>query len=148
MSQFELSDQLIANVKAAEGLRLEAYKDTLGNWTYAYGHLLAPGHDWVGYKTTQDAAAALLGVDLNTAAVEAIRLPEWPCLDTPCRQDAMVELVFNMGPSKWRQFVRTRAAIADRDWLGAANGLLSSLWATQVKGRADRLAKQLQFGVY
>ena len=149
MSQYELSDQLVANVKDAEGVFCKAYRDSLGFWTVGAGHKLATGKDWTGYTILPDTANALLLVDLNTAAREAIGLPEWPCLDTQARQDSLVELVFNMGVDTWRKFPATRAAISDKAWQTVYNGLLRSLWATQVGStRSTRIATQFLYGGY
>lgn len=144
-----ISDELLANVKQAEGLRTVAYKDTRGNWTVGYGHKLAPGKDWAGYAINTDTASALLVTDLNSAMFQALRLMEWPFLDTDARKDAQVELVFNMGIGKWVTFTETRFAIRAHDWQEAHNQLLESLWATQVgKDRSTRLANMLLTGTY
>lgn len=144
-----LSQELLAAVKAAEGLRTVAYRDTLGNYTVGYGHKLDPRKSWTGYAINTDTANGLLITDLNEATLSAIRLMEWPFLDTQARKDAQVELVFNMGPGRWATFTDTRFAIRAHDWQGAHDGLLESLWATQVgKDRSDRLANMFLTGQY
>lgn len=144
-----VSDELLSAVKEAEGLRTVAYRDTLGNWTVGYGHKLIKGKDWSGYAINTDTASALLITDLNQATLEAIRLMEWPFLDTPARKDAQVELVYNMGAGRWVTFTETRFAIRAHDWQEAHDQLLNSLWATQVgRSRSTRLANQLLYGVY
>ncbi len=144
-----LSTDLQYDVKQSEGLRLKAYKDTTGNWTVGYGHKLAPGHDWSAYTITSDMANAMLITDLNAAVYEAAILPEWAALDCQARKDALTEIVFNMGTGRWRTFVETRAAMMKQDWQGVHEGLLHSLWATQVhEGRADRIANQFLTGEY
>jgi lysozyme len=144
-----LSIDLIYDVKQSEGLRLQAYKDTTGNWTVGYGHKLAAGHDWTGYTITSDYAFALLLADLNAAVYDAAVLPEWAVLDTQPRKDALTELIFNMGTGRWKTFVETRAAMMKKDWQSVHDGLLHSLWATQVHaGRADRIANQFLTGAY
>lgn len=144
-----ISAELLAAVKAAEGLRTVAYVDTTGNWTVGYGHKLQAGKDWRGYAVNADTASGLLIMDLNEATLSAIRLMEWPFLDTPARKDAQVELIFNMGAGRWVTFIDTRFAIRTHDWQGAHDGLLESLWAEQVgKERSNRLATQLLTGVY
>jgi GH24 family phage-related lysozyme (muramidase) len=139
--------RLTSDVQGSEGCKLQGYKDSLGFWTKGWGHLLAdqsgPGPDW-----TQAQADEQLDADLVCAGVYAAALPEWPQLDTPCRQNAVIELCFNMH-SKWRLFVKARASIQAQDWKGAHDNLLNSLWATQVHAtRADRLADYLLTGEY
>lgn len=143
------SKELINNTKQAEGVRLKAYRDTLGYWTVGYGHKLSENKDWSGYVINPDTANALLIIDLNQASYKAASLIEWAALDTQARQDALIELVFNMGEGGWRKFVRTRAAIQAKQWEMAHNGLLASLWASQVgPTRSRRIADQLLTGAY
>src|SRR5271166_2340361 len=133
-----LDPRLIDDVKGAEGFRLVAYKDSLGIWTCGYGHELFPQtSDWTGYKITQTLAETWLEADLESAAIFAQSLSEWSALNTPARQNAIIELCFNMR-KKWLLFVNTRAAIKAQNWFEAHDALLASLWATQVgKLRAD-----------
>lgn len=141
--------RLISQLKQAEGCRLTAYKDSLGFWTIGYGHLLAAGRDWAGYTITQEQADALLATDLSIAADLAQTLLEWPSLDTDARQNAVAELVFNMGLSKWKKFAHCRLAITQKDWQTAKDQLLNSLWATQVgQHRSARIADQLSTGEF
>ncbi len=141
------SEQLLNNIKQAEGCRLKAYRDPLGYWTVGVGHKLAENKNWDGYVITSDTANGLLIIDVNQASYTAAALPEWTCLDTPARQDALIELIFNMGEGGWRKFVRTREAIQAKQWQRAYDGLLASLWASQVgPGRSRRIASQLLTG--
>lgn len=143
------SPELIANVKGAEGLRLTAYRDTLGFWTIGYGHKLTENKDWSNYSISSDTANGLLIVDLNAAILLCTGLLEWPSLDTQARKDAVAELVFNLGEGGWRKFVRCRYALQQRSWQVAHDQLLASNWALQVKsGRAGRLANTLLTGEY
>lgn len=139
--------RLLADVKAAESCRLVAYRDTLGFWTIGYGHKLPTGRDWTGFTWTQAQADGQLDTDLDAALAQAQKLLEWPFLDTDARQNAVVELVFNMGVSHWRMFAKCRYDICQKDWQGAHDQLLASLWASQVHAiRANRLANYLLSG--
>ena len=153
--------RLLADVKAAEGCRLTAYLDSRGLSTIGYGHKLNQHMDWTGHTITQDQADAYLAADLDNAALQAKTLTEWLYLETACRENALTELVFNMGFGKWLEFRQARAAIRQQDWQGAHDGLLDSLWARQVQphglfdptgkelpGRATRLAGYLLTGQY
>lgn len=143
-----MDTHLLNDVKESEGCRLEAYKDSLGYWTIGYGHLLDDLKDWKGYTITQDEAEALLINDLDSALFRAMHLPEWHALDTLCRQNAVVELLFNMG-GKWLKFYKTRLDISHGDWKSAHDDLLNSLWAKQVgPTRSQRLANYLLIGQY
>lgn len=144
-----IDPQLIKDIKGSEGCSLKAYKDTLGYWTIGYGHLLIPiTNDWTSYVVTQAQAEIWLYEDINKAYDACLLLIEWPYLNTPCRQNAVVELVFNMG-SKWRGFAKTRFDLQQQDWKSAHDQLLDSLWAKEVgPTRSTRLAKYLLTGEY
>ena len=53
-----------------------------------------------------------------------------------------------MGSYKWQQFTHTRSAIEAQSWQAVHDGMLDSLWAKQVKGRAERLANYMLTGEY
>lgn len=146
-----MSPELDRDLRQAEGVRLTAYKDTLGNWTIGVGHLLPTFRDWTGYTITQDAVDAYLGGDIQETQAEAELLPEWPSLDTLCRQNAVLECIFNLGAEKWRKdFPHARAAISDQNWQAAHDALMASpLWIKQVgEERVQRLANYLKTGAY
>lgn len=141
--------RLVKDIKQSEGCELKAYQDTLHYWTIGYGHLLPNQEkDWTGYTITQEQADAYLMDDLAQAQARCFHLIEWPKLDTPCRQNAVIELEFNMG-GKWVKFYKTRLDIGNQDWQAAHDDLLKSLWAKQVgKTRSDRIADYLLTGKY
>lgn len=144
-----ISSNLISDIKSAEGLRLQAYKDSVGLWTIGYGHLLPfQNKDWSTYLIDLEEAELWLEQDIEFAQTRACELYEWSSLDTPCRQNALTELVFNMG-SKWDNFVKARQAIYNKIWKVAHDELLNSLWATQVGiARSSRIANYLLTGAY
>ena len=126
-----MDPRLLADVNAAEGRRLTAYKDGLG---------IAPAQ-----------SDAWLTQDLSSAQTECESLPEWRALNTPCRQNAVIECVFNLGKTHWvDEFPKSRAAIEAQDWDAARDQLLASpLWVKQVGlDRVLRLADYLWFGDY
>ncbi|SRR6266403_854951 len=143
-------DRLHSDVAQAEGCVLHAYKDSLGYWTGGYGHLLDQTKPWKETDTfTQDQCDLWLAGDLVLAASEAAELLEWNALDTPARQNALVELVFNMGEEHWKKFVRTRLLITQKKWAFAKAELLNSLWAKEVgPHRSNRIAGYIYTGEF
>lgn len=151
-----LREQLIRH----EGLRLKAYKCTAGKTTIGVGRNLddkgvtAEETATLGITResclqngiTTDQAYALLENDIRDARAEAAKLPVFDKLD-PVRQDALVNMAFNLGLPRLSQFKRMLAALEDADWQGAAQEALESKWANQVGPRAYELAKQLQNGI-
>ncbi len=150
--------RLAADVGKAESDKLTAYKDTRGNWTIGRGHLLpkpVSPEAWAGFTISQAVSDRYFDEDLTKALNYASKLPEWPSCDTACRQNALTELVFNMGAGTWQEFCQTRAAIQAKNWQAAHDGLLNSAWAKEVQpaglelpGRATRLADYMLTGEY
>lgn len=144
-----MDPRLVRDIKQAEGFSLKAYRDPLDYWTIGYGHFLDQSKDWTGHTITQEQAEAYLESDIGIAETSCTSLPEWRYLDTPCRSNAVVELVFNMGLSKWKYFAKTRLDIQNKNWQAAHDDLLKSMWAKQVgKVRSDRIADYLLIGQY
>lgn len=149
-------DRLLADIKQAEGCRDVAYKDTNGFWTAGYGHLLYPqSNDWTDAKFDQDTVNTWLSTDIDRSLSLAMGLVEWPSLNCDARQNAVVELIFNMGVGTWKQFALTRAALSHQQWQMAYNGLLNSKWAHEVQpdgfdkpGRATRIASYILTGEF
>lgn len=135
---------LIEDLKRDEGLRLTAYKDTVGVWTVGYGHAhVAPNTAW----SAAQAEAALRDDVRDVFADLDEHLPWWRSLDD-LRQDVLANMAFNLGIASLLGFHNTLAAIEAHQWEKAAAGLLASKWAKQVKGRAIRLAEQMRTGVH
>lgn len=132
--------QLEADTINAEGLRLKAYQDTEGVWTIGFGTNLQE------LEIDPLTAKAWLTQKLTRSAVEAERFP-WYLGLSPARQRAVVELIYNMGLSRYRGFVKHLAAMAAGDFHEAAAQLLASKWRMQVReARATRIANQIAVG--
>lgn len=134
--------ELIAQLKIDEGCRLTAYKDTVGVWTVGYGHAhVQPGTVW-----TQEQAEAQLKQDvLEHNAKLAARIPWITQLD-PVRRRVLQNMAFNLGVDGLLGFKNTLEYVRTGDYAKAADGMMASKWAKQVKGRADRLAQQMRTG--
>lgn len=141
--------RLRSDVIQAEGYKLVAYKDTKGLWTGGVGHLLPQNRDWSGVRFDVSQVLAWLDADMASAEALAAALPEWASLDTDSRQNAVVELVFNLGPDRWKGFHKTRDAIQKKEWPVAHDELLASKWAEQVgPTRSTRIANYLRSGTF
>lgn len=132
-------------LKLDEGLRLKAYKDTLGNWTIGYGHLLKekPDRDWTLVEAEEAFEEDFLKAELGAKDV----VPFFEALDG-ARKGALVNLAFNMGATALSGFHGTLAALDAGDWDTAALHLMNSKYARQVRSRASRLAFRLRTGEY
>jgi len=126
---------LLNRLKLHEGFRAKAYKDTNDHLTIGYGRNL----ESVGISQAE--AEMLLEHDLE-AAIEGAKslIKNFDSLSGP-RQEVVVEMTFNMGVATFSQFKRTIAYIEAGEYKSAADAMLESLWARQVKGRANELAQ-------
>lgn len=91
----ELSDKGLKLIEMSEGCRLKAYQDTGGVWTIGHGHT---GGVRSNQTITQDVAASLLKHDIEYA-VGVVNSHALPC--TQGQFDALVDFVFNVGPSQF-----------------------------------------------
>ncbi|WP_330114087.1 lysozyme [Pseudomonas sp. JS3066] len=110
------SDAGVALVQGYEGLRLTAYRDSVGVLTIGYGHTGADVKQ--GMTITRDEAERLLRDDLHDAesAVEkAVRVPM-----TQGQFDALVSFVFNLGAGRLQTSTLLRK-LNDRNYIGAAD---------------------------
>lgn len=80
-------------IENSEGCRLTAYQDSKGVWTIGYGHTLGV---YPGQAITQATAEHLLHLDVEYA-VNCVNDHALPC--TQGQFDALVDFVFNLGPS-------------------------------------------------
>lgn len=142
-------ERLKAHLRQAEGLRLTPYLDTAGVYTIGYGHALhgVPLNQVHAMRWTKEQAEAALDEDVAEAIRDAASFPWWLTLDE-VRQAAIVELCFNLGRTKFSQFIKTIAAIQNREYQKAGRMLLQSRWAQQVgPHRSGRLARMLETGL-
>lgn len=134
--------KLFDSAKTAEALRLTAYQDSRGVWTIGYGRNLQV------LRISKEQAEQWFNEDMQQAITAAQSFPEYTYLDTDARQNAFIEMVFNMGASKVRGFKKMLAAIRLRGWASVADEALDSDWAKQVGNRAQVLAKMLETGEF
>ena len=120
-------------VKQFEGLRLDAYTDSVGVWTIGYGHT---GPDVKpGMKIGQETADKLLDDDLDWAEAAVRKAVKVPLNEG--RYAALVSFVFNVGAANFQKSTLLRK-LNSGDYIGAANEF--SRWN---KGR-DRATGELR----
>lgn len=138
----------IEQLKRHEGLRLKAYLCPAGVWTIGYGHT---GGVKPGDTITNEQASDMLILDAAKAERDARTLvPNFDEL-TPRRQDALVNMAFNLGRGNaakgtglagFKTFLR---CVKAGQWMAAGTSLETTKWYGQVKGRArDIVAAILQ----
>ena len=125
-----------------EGMRHFPYTDAVGKWTIGVGRNLSDN----GIST--DEAIYLLQNDVNHAlGVLRSHYPWFSSLDAS-RQDALADMMFNLGGTRFAGFRDMIAALEQREFDTAAAAMLASQWAVQVGGRAQELAGMVATGRY
>jgi len=154
---------LVKELIKHEGLRLQVYKDTLGIDTIGIGRNLEdrgitkeelddldiPSMDHI-YKYGITEADAVYLAENDVQIVEEELLRAHPCVDRldSVRQLICIDMAFNMGVPRLCKFKKMWAAIEAEDYPTAAKEMLDSRWATQVKGRATKLANAMHNGEF
>ncbi len=133
-------ERLNKHIKIDEGLSLSGYIDTTGNFTIGYGHNLERG-------ITQEQADCILKYDIDDVE-RTLRVTYW-WFETlnDARQEAIVNMAFNLGTKGFASFQKMILSIIKHDWEQVEKEALDSLWASQVGSRAKRIAKILKTGV-
>ncbi len=133
-------DDLRSMLVLHEELRLKPYKCTAGKVTIGVGRNL----DDKGI--TQAEAFALLENDIDEVCRELDQVCPWWRQMTDRRQQVLADMCFNLGLGRLKGFVNTLAFMKAGEYDKAADGMLASLWASQVGTRAQRLARMMREG--
>ena len=64
------------------------------------------------------------------------------------RQDAMIDISFNLGQTKLRKFEKALTAMSKGEWGVAADEFMDSKWSQQVGNRAKEVTKIIRTGKY
>lgn len=139
---------LIAELRRDEGVEYKPYKDTKGIDTTGVGHNLqaSPLPAGWSYPLTDEQVNVLLTQDIqNVFADLDHNLPWWVDLND-VRQRVLANMAFNLGITKLLGFKNTLAAMRQGKYKDASSGMLNSAWASQVRGRAVRLADMMLRG--
>ena len=163
MLKHSLEDQLILH----EGLRLEVYKCPAGYWTVGVGRNLegkplrkeeqeyifkrsglAPDEVIEVLKErgiTKDEALFLLREDIADAEKDLQHFDWFLGLD-PVRRKVVIDMRYNLGPTRFRGFKKMIAALARGDYKQAAAEMVDSKWYHQVGNRSKRLVRMMESG--
>lgn len=118
-----------------ESLQLKPYRCPAGKLTIGVGRNIEDN------GITRDEAMYLLDRDIARCVKDLDRsLPWWRDL-SDARQNALVNMCFNLGISRLCKFERMLGALRDGDWETAWAEALGSKWAEQVGDRAMRIAQ-------
>ena len=135
---------LIEMLKRHEGVRSHVYLCSAGYETIGVGRNIAES----GLGLSDDEVEYLLNNDIERVRQELTDNYFWfPALNE-ARQDAMIDICFNLGLTRLRGFVNALEAMSREQFDVAADEFMDSRWATQVGNRANEITEMIRVGEY
>lgn len=135
-----------------EEFRSTAYHDTEGKLTIGYGFNLDSGRfkqedvdRWLREGITKEEADQVLKQELERTRAQLEKY-EWFQKMDKVRQDAIVDMTYNMGIGWLDKFKNARAALEKGDFDTASAEILNSNYAHQVGQRAVDNANRIKYG--
>ena len=136
---------LMSRVVEHEGIKQFAYQDSLGFWTIGVGRCI---HEGRGRGLTTDECFYLLKNDLIYFRNLLLKY-DWFTKQDVVRQNALVELAFNLGVNNLLGFKNMISALSVNNYALAAKELIDSSWSQQVgKSRSVDLQYRILNGRY
>jgi len=136
--------KLLEMLKRHEGVRSHVYLCSAGYETIGVGRNISKS----GMGLSDDEVDYLLENDIARVIKElSSEYPWFNSLDD-VRKDAMIDISFNLGATRFRGFKRALAAMEVADYTTAAKEFLDSKWSQDVKGRATELCYMIETGNY
>lgn len=133
-------ERLFAQLRLHEGVEHKPYKCTAGYLTIGVGRNIEER------GLSDDEVDYILNNDVDIAASELASTFDWFAGLDDVRMRVVVDMVFNLGMPRFKQFQNMIAAIEAQDWSEAATQMMDSRWAKQVGARAERLRNMMETG--
>lgn len=141
-------NELMDEITADEGKKLQSYKCSEDKLTIGIGHLVLPDEDLyrqpIGTTITEAQCKSLFNNDIKIVIDEVGDVfPTYESLPTEV-QKILCNMLFQLGKPKLSRFFLLRKAIAERKWEEAGNQMYQSKWRRQTPNRANRLIKRMK----
>jgi lysozyme len=131
-------------LKRHEGVRNKVYMCPAGYETIGVGRNISES----GLGLSEDEVEYLLKNDILRCRNELLGEYDWfENLDS-VRQEAMIDLSFNLGQTKLRTFVKALGHMADGNYEEAGREFYNSRWAEQVGDRSLEVCQMIGSGEY
>lgn len=137
-------DKLIETLKIHEGVRNHVYKCSMGYETIGVGRNISDS----GIGLSEEEIDYLLLNDIKRIIEELDSAFDWFTSLDKVRQEAMINLCFNLGLTRLRGFVNALEAMSQANYKQASLEFLDSRWARQVGHRAREVAYMIETGDY
>ena len=140
-----MRDKLIEMLKVHEGVETYAYKCSENKITIGVGRNVDKAG---GLGLSDDEVDYLLQNDIDRVISELESEYDWFSDLDDIRQDAMIDISFNLGQTRLRAFKKALSAMSEGDWDNAADQFMDSRWSDQVGIRAKNLTNMIRSGAY
>lgn len=135
----ELRERIKKQLTLHEGLERKPYRDSVGFWTIGIGRNLDAN------PLSDDEIDVIFENDLQRAVKEAEKYPWFLGLSIN-RQLVILDMLFNLGPSRFAKFQKMIKALEDQDYAEAELQMRTSKWYKQVKSRGVTLCSMMLEG--
>ena len=136
--------ELTEMLRKHEGVRDKVYLCSAGYETIGVG--LNISEDGLGLS--EDEIDYLLNNDIKRVREELTEEYYWFAGLNDARQDAMIDLSFNLGQTRLRGFVKALEAMSREEFENAADEFMDSRWSEQVGDRAVEVTEIIRTGEY
>ena len=127
-------------IKKHEGFRSKPYICTAGKMTIGYGRNIED----IGISEQE--ATFLIKNDINRSIIELEFIFSDFNTFSENRQNALIDMIFNLGSNRFNSFKKMIKAINKNDWNEASIQAENSKWHNQVKNRALTIERLLKHG--
>jgi len=139
-----MSEQLREMLKRHEGVRSFVYLCSEGYETIGVGRNIADS----GLGLSDDEVDYLLDNDIKRVRDELTDEYYWFGALNDARQEAMIDISFNLGQTRLRGFKKALDAMSTEDFDRAADEFMDSKWSEQVGNRATEVTEMIRTGEY
>lgn len=140
-----MSQQLIDMLKRHEGVEHFAYECSQSKVTVGCGRNIDRDG---GLGLSDDEIDYLLQNDIKRCREELSNEYSWFNRLDAVRQDAIIDLFFNLGATRFRQFKKAIGYLESDDYIMSAAEFLDSRWSQQVGYRAEEICEMIETGEY
>ena len=136
--------ELTEMLRKHEGVRDKVYLCSAGYETIGVGRNISED----GLGLSDDEIDYLLNNDIKRVREELTEEYYWFAGLDEARQDAMIDISFNLGQTRLIGFVKSLEAMAREDFDTAADEFMDSKWSEQVGDRAVEVTEIIRTGEY
>lgn len=135
-----MHETLKQQLRRHEGVRHTVYQDSVGIWTCGCGRNMQDK------GLSDDEIDYLLDNDIDQCVDDLAFNYPWYVHLNRVRQNAMIDMRFNLGSAGFANFRKMIAALEREDYETAAMEMMDSKWSIQVGSRANELAEMVRTG--